>query len=139
MGLLDFFKSSKKQNQKSVQTSIGTFNYVEFDGTKNYKGIAESAIGNQIEVLFPINGTEISDYQIEYFKKIESNWSDIKEQFKTQHPQIDIENYRVTSLLIPDKNHEFYDMDAEIVIQKKSATISIILSDLRIEEIIEIG
>jgi hypothetical protein len=30
-------------------------------------------------------------------------------------------------------------MDAEIVIQKKSATISIILSDLSIEEIIEIG
>lgn len=30
-------------------------------------------------------------------------------------------------------------MDVEIVIQKKSATISIILSDLSIEEIIEIG
>lgn len=136
MGLLDFLKSSKKEEVKSIVNSIGKFSFIEFDGTKNYKGLIDSKINDAIEVLFPVNENEISDYQTEYYKKIESNWNLISKQLKEQDPQINIENFKITNILIPDKNHRFYDMDAEIVLQNKSNIISIILKDLTVDEVI---
>lgn len=41
------------------------------------------------------------------------------------------------NIIIPDKGNEFYDMDAEIVFKKNSNFISVILTDLNVEEIIE--
>lgn len=136
MGLFDFFKSSKKEEVRSIVNSIGKFTFIEFDGTKNYKGLIDSKINNAIEVLFPVNENEISDYQTEYYKKIEVNWNLISNQLKEQDPQINIENYKVKNILIPEKNHKCYDMDAEIVLQDKSNIISIILKDLTVDEVI---
>ena len=136
MGLFDFLKSSKKEEVKSIVNSIGKFTFIEFDGTKNYKGLIDSKINDAIEVLFPVKENEISDYQTEYYKKIESNWNLISNQLKEKNPQINIENFKITNILIPDKNHQYYDMDAEIVLQNKSNIISIILKDLTVDEVI---
>ena len=136
MGLFDFFKSSKKERIKSITNTIGKFTFIEVDAIKNYKGLVNSKINNGIEILFPVNENEISNYQTEYYKKIESNWTPILNQLKKQYPNISIENYKVKSILIPDKNHQYYDMDAEIVLQNESNIISLILKDLIIEEII---
>ena len=136
MGLFDFLKSSKKEEVKSIVNSVGKFTFIELDGTKNYKGLIDSKINDAIEVLFPVNENEISYYQSEYYKKIESNWNLISNQLKEQDPQINIENFKITNILIPDKNHQYYDMDAEIVLQNKSNIISIILKDLTVDEVI---
>ena len=136
MGLLDFLKSSKKEEVKSIVNSIGKFTFIELDGTKNYKGLIDSKINDAIEVLFPVNENEISDYQTEYYKKIESNWNLISNQLKEKDPQINIENYKIKNILIPDKSDRYYDMDAEIVLQNKSNIISIILKDLTVDEVI---
>ena len=56
---------------------------------------------------------------------------------KNLNSQIDFENYKVVNIIIPDKGNEFYDMDAEIVFKKDSNFISVILTDLNVEEIIE--
>lgn len=116
MGFFDNFRSLKKQKHMTLFNSIGEFSYVESDGTRNYKGNINSSIGQNIELLLPITGSEISAYQIEYFKKIENNWSFIKQQLKKLNSQTDFENYKVVSILIPGKENEFYDMDAEIVL-----------------------
>ena len=118
MGIFDIFKSSKNENANPIFNSIGKFSLVEFDGTKNFKGNINSNIGQNIELLFPINGTEISTYQTEYFKKIENNWNSIINQLKNLNSQIEFENYKVVNIIIPDKENEFYDMDAEIVFEK---------------------
>ena len=136
MGLFDFLKSSKKERIKSITNTIGKFTFIEVDAIKNYKGLVNSKINNGIEILFPVNENEISNYQTEYYKNIESNWTPILNQLKKQYPNISIENYKVKSILIPDKNHQYYDMDAEIVLQNESNIISLILKDLIIEEII---
>ncbi|WP_234111295.1 MULTISPECIES: hypothetical protein [Chryseobacterium] len=138
MGLFDIFKSSKRENVNTIFNHIGKFSFIESDGTKNFKGIINSNIGQNIELLFPINGTEISNYQTEYFKKIENNWNSILNQLKNLNSRTDFENYRVVNVLIPDKGNEFYDMDAEIVFQKNNNIISAILINLNVEEIIEV-
>jgi len=137
MGLFNIFKSSKRENLKSIFNSIGKFSFIEFDGTKNFKGNIDSNIGENIELLFPINGVEISNYQTEYFRKIENNWNSILNQLKNLNSKIDFENYAVINILIPDKGNELYDMDAEIVFQKNNYIISVILTDLEVDEIIE--
>ncbi|MGA9212259.1 hypothetical protein [Kaistella sp.] len=137
MGLFDIFKSSKKENHNPISNSIGQFFYSEFDGTKNFKGIINSTIDKNIEILFPINESEISKYQFDYFKKIETNWISIRQKLKIFNSQIDFENYKVVHILIPDKKHEHYDMGAEIVFQNKENFISVILNDINIDEIIE--
>ena len=71
----------------------GDFACFSFHGTKNFKGNINSNIGQNIELLFPINGTEISTYQTEYFKKIENNWNSIINQLKNLNSQIEFENY----------------------------------------------
>lgn len=136
MGLFDFFKSSKKEGIRPIVNNIGKFTFIEVDGTKNYKGLVNSKINNDIEILFPVHENEISNYQTDYYKKIESNWSLISNQLKNQYPNISIENFKVKNILIPDKNHQYYDMDAEIVFQYKSNIISVILKDLTIDEVI---
>ena len=110
MGIFDIFKSSKNENANPIFNSIGKFSLVEFDGTKNFKGNINSNIGQNIELLFPINGTEISTYQTEYFKKIENNWNSIINQLKNLNSQIEFENYKVVNIIIPDKENEFYDL-----------------------------
>lgn len=137
MGFLNFFKSNKNENIKPIINSIGNFSYTEFDGTKNFKGNINSIIGQNIELLFPVNQTQISNYQTEYFKKIEDNWISILQQLKNLKPKIDFENYKVVNIMIPDKGNEFYDVDAEIVFEKKGNIISAIMIDLNIDEIIE--
>lgn len=137
MGLFNFFRSSKNENVKPIINSIGKFSFTEFDKTKNFKGNINSNIGQNIELLFPVNGAQISNYQIEYFKEIENNWNSIIQQLKNLNPKIDFENYKVINILIPDKGSEFYDVDAEIVFQKKSNIVSAILIELNVDEIIE--
>ena len=137
MGIFDIFKSSKNENANPIFNSIGKFSLVEFDGTKNFKGNINSNIGQNIELLFPINGTEISTYQTEYFKKIENNWNSIINQLKNLNSQIEFENYKVVNIIIPDKENEFYDVDAEIVFEKNGNIISAILTALNVDEIIE--
>ena len=137
MGIFDIFKSSKNENANPIFNSIGKFSFVEFDGTKNFKGNINSNIGQNIELLFPINGTEISTYQTEYFKKIENNWNSIINQLKNLNSQIEFENYKVVNIIIPDKENEFYDVDAEIVFEKNGNIISAILTALNADEIIE--
>ena len=138
MGFFNFFKSNKSETIYPITNSIGTFSFVEIDGTKNYKGIINSTIGNKIELLFPINENSISDYQTDYFRKIEKKWSSIISESKNLKPLIDFENYTVVSIMIPDKENKFYDVDSEIVMQKKSKIISLILNDLTVDEVIEI-
>jgi hypothetical protein len=137
MGFLNFFKSNKNENIKPIINSIGKFSYTEFDGTKNFKGNINSIIGQNIELLLPVNQTQISNYQIEYFKKIENNWISILQQLKNLKPKIDFENYKVVNIMIPDKGNEFYEVDAEIVFKKKGNIISAIMIDLNVDEIIE--
>jgi len=137
MSLFNFFKLSKTENIPPVFNSIGKFSFTKLDGTKNFKGTVNSIIGKNIELLFPINENEISTYQTEYFKKIENNWNSIVLQLKNLNSQIDFENYKVVNIIIPDKGNEFYDMDAEIVFKKNSNFISVILTDLNVEEVIE--
>ncbi|TJZ51826.1 hypothetical protein FAZ15_19965 [Sphingobacterium olei] len=137
MGIFSFFKSSKKEHENAVLNSIGKFNFIEFNGTKNYKGFIDSKMGKNIELLFPINGTEISFYQTEYFKKIEDNWHTILNQLDDQNAKIDFENFNVTSIMIPDQGSEFYDVDGEIVLEKDATIISVILKDIIVEDIIE--
>jgi len=137
MNLFNFFKSSKKENQNAVVNSIGRFTFVEFDGTKNFKGIINSKINDNIELLFPINNNEISVYQIEYFKKIENSWDSILQKLTDKNQQINFENFEVVNILIPDQGNEFYEEHAEIVLKKNSNIISVILKDLNVEEIIE--
>lgn len=138
MGFFDIFKSSKNENKHSISNSIGSFSFTEFDGTKNYIGIIDSKIDQNIELLFPINDNNISNYQIEYFKEIEDNWNSIFQQLKLEKTQIDFENYHITNIMIPDKNNNSYDIDAEIVLKKHTNIISVILNNLIVEEIIEI-
>lgn len=137
MGFLNFFKSNKNEQIKPIINSIGKFLFTEFDGTKNFKGNISSIIGQNIELLFPVIQTQISNYQIEYFKKIENNWNSILQQLKNLKPKIDFENYKVVNIMIPEKGNEFYDVDAEIVFKKKENIISAILIDLNVDEIIE--
>jgi hypothetical protein len=47
MALFDFLKFPKNKN--SIFNNIGEFSYIEFDGTKNYKGIIISSINENIE------------------------------------------------------------------------------------------
>lgn len=136
MGLFDIIRSGK--GQKNVCNDIGEFAFTELEGTNNFKGTVNSKIGQGIELLFPVNTTEISHYQTEYFREIESNWSFILKQLKSLNSKNDFELYSVTSILIPEKESDFYDMDAEIVFQKGNDIISIILSGLSVDEIIEI-
>ena len=138
MAFFDFLKSAKHINKNSITNNIGKFTYLEFDGTNNYTGIINSSINKNIELLFPISGNEITNYQTGYFKKIENNWSSILKQLKNKNSQIDFENYKVVNIMIPDQENEFYDIDAEIVLKKKDFIISAILSDINVEEIIEI-
>ena len=137
MGLFDFLWASKKESVKPIINSIGKFSFIEFDGTKNFTGNVNSIIGQNIEILFPVNGTQISSYQIEYFKKIENSWTSIKQQLKNLNPKIDFENYKVIDIMIPDQGNEFYDVDAEIVFQKKSFIVSAILIDVSVDQLIE--
>ena len=136
MGFFNFFKSNKSENRKPVVNSIGKFSYTEFDGTKGFKGHINSIIGQNIELLFPVSHTEISNYQTDYYKKIEDNWSSILQQLKNLKPEIDFENCKVVTILIPDKGNEFYDVDAEIVFEIKSFIISVIMTELSVDEII---
>jgi len=135
MGIFNFLK--KEQNEKVVTNSIGEFSFVKIDGTKNYKGKIKSNFFDTVEVIFPINEDSISEYQIEYFKKIENNWSSISKQLSAKKSDTDFRDYRVVTLLIPDKGSEFYDMDAEIVLEKGKSIFSLILTDLNLDEIIE--
>ena len=136
MGLLNFLK--RDRNKKiTITTSIGEFYFLEIDGTKNYQGKVKSKINDDIEVLFPINDDSISEYQINYFKKIENSWISILKQISTQKPDIHFMDYTVVSILIPDKGNKFYDVDAEIVIQKEESVFSLIMADLNVDEIIE--
>ncbi|HRE77633.1 MAG TPA: hypothetical protein PLL09_07395 [Flavobacterium sp.] len=137
MRFLNFFKSNKDEQIKPIINSIGKFLFTEFDGTKNYKGIINSIIGQNIELLFPVIQSQISNYQVDYFKKIENNWTSILQQLKNLKPEIDFENYNVVNIMIPEKGNEFYDVDAEIVFKKKGNIISAILIDLNVDEIIE--
>ena len=95
MGFFNFFKSSKNKNINPIFNNIGEFWFTEFDGTKNFKGNINSIIGENIELLFPINEKEISTYQIEYFKKIENNWNSILLQLKNMNSQIDLDRKSV--------------------------------------------
>ena len=135
MGLFDFLKKEKKE--KVVTNSIGEFSFVKIDGTNNYKGKVKSKINDEIEVLFPIKEDSISEYQIEYFKKIEVSWTSISNQLSAKKPDTDFRDYKVVNILIPDKGNEFYDMDAEIVLQKEENIYSLILTDLNLDNIIE--
>jgi len=137
MGILNFLK--RDRNKKiAVTTSIGEFYFLETNGTKNYQGKVKSKINDDIELLFPINDDNISEYQINYFKKIENSWISILQQASTQKPNINFKDYKVVSILIPDKGNKFYDVDVEIVVQKGEEIFSLILSDLNVNEIIEV-
>ncbi len=138
MGIFNLFKPSKGKKENSIVNDIGTFSFVEFNGTKNYKGNINSKINSNIELLFPVIEKDISPYQIEYFRKIENNWNSVLRQLKIQNSEIDFGEYTVVSIMIPDKENEFYDVDVEIVFKKDENIISIILSDLNVSEIIEI-
>ena len=136
MALFDFLKTPKPKNKHSIHNNIGEFSYIEFDGTKNYKGIINSSISKNIELLFSISGNEITNYQTAYFKKIENNWNSILKQLKSHNSQIDFDNYKVVNIVIPDEENKFYDMDAEIVLENNNILISAILKDTNVEEII---
>jgi len=137
MGLFDFLKKEKKRT-KTIINSIGEFAFLKIDGTKNYQGKVRSKISDNIEILFPIGDESISIYQIEYFKRIENSWASIQKQLKIKDSKIDFSEYNIVSIVIPDRENEFYDMDAEIVLQKNKNILSVILKDLDVEEIIKI-
>ncbi|MGI6046593.1 MAG: hypothetical protein ACOYEG_01070 [Petrimonas sp.] len=138
MGLFNFFKKSKTEKIDPIINDIGTFSFQEIDETRNFIGKINSKIGNKIELVFPIQQNSISDYQIDYFKKIENDWNSIISKSKKLKPALDFKEYSVVSILIPDKEDEYYDIEAEIVLKRKEEIVSIILNNSTIEDIIEI-
>ncbi|WP_194776225.1 hypothetical protein [Pararhodonellum marinum] len=45
---------------------------------------------------------------------------------------------KISNILIPDKENDDYDMDAEIVFDSKGDYISVILADIDVDEVIQI-
>ena len=130
MGLFDFFK---KKEKKTITNSIGTFELMR----GKYHGLIDSKIGahsGQIELIFPVENDVISDYQVEYFKKIRSNWHSISQQLSEKVSNVDVEKCEIDIMIIPDKGHKGYDFDAKIVVVTDEKLFELILKDLTIEE-----
>jgi hypothetical protein len=137
MGIINFFRNKESAKKLPLINDIGEFSFFEFNGTRNYKGIVNSIINPNIELLFPLNGDEISIYQKDYFRNIEQNWKFIQQQIKSKKTKIDIEDFRVISIMIPDIGDEIYDVESEIVIQNKLVILSVIMANFKVIELIE--
>ena len=138
MGLFDFFNIDKKENREIITNSLGVFQFLSINGLAHCQGKVRSKTNNGIEILFPIKSDGVSPYQIEYFERIENSWISIWNQISTNKKSIKLTDYSVVRMLIPDKENEHYDIDAEIVLQKDGNIISLIMKDLNIEEIMEV-
>lgn len=139
MGFFNFLNFKKKNEHPALFHSIGKFSFTLIDNEPNYIGIVDFKINKNVELIFPVtDGTKISEDQFEYFRNIENSWNSILNQSKDQKPKIDFENYSVICIMIPEKNHKSYDVDAEIVMKKRDNIISIIMSNLTVDKVIEI-
>lgn len=136
MKMFTLFKSKQSEKWPPITNNIGTFLFQDRDGEKKYEGKVDTEINAGIEIVLPVNTYEISKYQTEYFEKIELNWHSILSQMKSKNTEIDFENYTIVTMMIPDVGNEFYDVDAEIVLRKNHEMVSVILSDLNVDEII---
>ncbi len=138
MGLFDIFKAFQNEKTKSVTNDLGTFFLVEAHRTKEYQGSVKSKIDDRTKIHFPPENGVISNYQIEYFRRIENNWNSILNQLKFKIPRNEFSEMKISNILIPDKENDDYDMDAEIVFDSKGDYISVILADIDVDEVIQI-
>jgi hypothetical protein len=139
MSIFDIFKSKKTITVRG----LGDFTYTKKLGWTTFRGNVKSIImGTKIEICFPCkeNADEVSDYQVEYFRKIEKDWADIKSKIEAKlNPEIKIDEFRDVSIMIPDYQSEEYDCDAEIGFQNQSEDLfSAIMKGINVDEIIYI-
>ena len=136
MGIFNFLRSKRSDHRPPIINTIGTFLFTDLDGEKRYIGKINSKFKEGIELIFPVDNREISIYQTEYFKKIESNWQSILSQLMEKYSEMKFEDYGVETVMIPDKDNEWYDVDGEIVFHKNDQIVSVILSGLNVDDII---
>lgn len=145
MGTFDFFKS-KSKNKPIEILPLGKLMFSSENSEYAYRGkINFLDMEYKTEIVLPTNNRKISEYQLTYFKEIYKNLKGILD-FATKMPdsKIELSKSRVESVLIPDKENNNYDIDAEIVITQKDRKIigkniySIILKKLEVVEIITI-
>ncbi len=138
MGIFNFFNKNNKRESIFIENEFGIFTLKMFGDSKNMVCIIDSPINNKIELVFPVFKDVITEYQVDYFKQIESNWKLILERIKNKLPEIQQHTFKVLSIMIPDKENPEYEVHAEIVLEINNNIISIILHDLQVDEIIMI-
>ncbi|MFZ1633330.1 MAG: hypothetical protein WAT43_05595 [Chitinophagales bacterium] len=100
--------------------------------------IIDSPINKKIELVFPVFKDVITAYQVDYFKKIESNWKLILDRIKNKLPETPRNTFKVLTVMIPDKENTEYETHAEIVLEVNNSVYSVILKDLQVDAIITI-
>ena len=144
MGIFDFF-TSKPKTQPEYINGIGELTYSSQFNEYAYRGKIDSAsLKYKIGIVFPTRNKAISDYQKMYFKELERNINKILEEAsKIPSSKIVLADCIVDDILIPDKENNSYDVDAEIVVSQKerpniygTSIYTIIMKDLNVAEVI---
>ncbi len=138
MGIFNFFNKNSKIKPILVENELGNFTLKMFGDSKNMVCIIDSPINKKIELVFPVFKDVITAYQVDYFKKIESNWKLILDRIKNKLPETPRNTFKVLSVMIPDKENPEYETHAEIVLELNNSVYSVILKDLQVDAIITI-
>ncbi|AUC15801.1 hypothetical protein BTO06_11860 [Tenacibaculum sp. SZ-18] len=146
MGTFDFLKPKSKEQFEYVD-GIGKLIYTyEFDEYAYRGKIYSKSLEYPIKIILPTTNRKISDYQKAYFNNLEENFKKILEEAsKAPNSKIVVADCRINEVLIPHKENNIYDIDAEIVVSEKvkskvygKSIYSIIMKELNVIDIINI-
>jgi hypothetical protein len=148
MGLFDFLKKKVPKPNTMFIEGIGDFIY-EDSFLPSFDGEIRIGLGYPITISFPVEteNSEVSEYQIAYFKSIKESSKFILEDATARLKlKIDKESIQIKCILIPDVHDSRFNIESEVVIihLKKNALLnpsgitSLVIRNFKIDELIRI-